>query len=183
MKSTFRVTKNAAAFTTVEFMGVMVIAMVLSVIAFAGFHIYKKEMPVKGDAERINYAFANARAQAIANNGYYSVNFDIANHNFWLDETDSAGNTTVHKVTSPEKLNDKVVIDDVLFGLNPAPVQDGIISVLFSPDGSSDDASFYLRLSSADPQVAANIVTVRLYGPTGLSKVFENQRLASHVTS
>lgn len=183
MKSTTRAFRKAHAFTTVEFMGVMVIAMILSAIAIGGLHLYEQEMPVKTDARRLNYAFANARAQAIANNGYFALNIDLGNRNFWLDETDVVGNPINPKVTHPEKLNDKVVIANAQFGLDPSSTIDGIIKVLFFPDGSSDDARFYLRLTGADASDTENIFTVRLYGPTGLSKVFENQRLEPEETS
>ena len=164
-------------FSALEFVTAVVISMILATIAFSGLRLYEQDLPARALAKRINHAFSSARAFAIAQNAIYSVQLDLEHGNFWIDETDGLGNPVVPKVVRPEPFDEKVQIESVLFGLNPADPSQGPIPIRFLPDGSSDDVTIYLKLLEATGDDPRQIQTVRLYGPTGMSKVFENVRL------
>ena len=169
--------QSALAFTTIEFIGAVVVMLVLAVIGLAGFRIYEREMPVKHVAKSLNHAFSSARTFAIAQNAVYSVQINLNFNNFWIDETNELGQTLLAKVVRPEPIGDQVEIDSIFFGSTRINNTQSSIPVRFLPDGSSDDVTVYLRLAAADSTNPANIYTIRLYGPTGLSRIFENQRL------
>lgn len=166
------------AFTSVELMGAVVLSMILSVVAITSYRLYERELPVKYAARRLSHAMATARTMAVANSSIYTVQIDRAYHNFWIDETDEFGQPTVAKVVSPESLDPKVQIDGVQFGSTDSSLYNNVTSVRFFSDGSSDDVSVTLKMLADNAQDPKNIFTVRLYGPTGQSKVFERQRLA-----
>ena len=162
----------------IEFMGAMAIGLILSVLALSGFRLYEREMPLRHSAGRLAAAFSTARALAISNTGTYSVQVDVKARNFWIDETNSFGEPIVPKVLAPEKLDDTVTLAGIYFGAQPAPQYGTVTRIRFYSDGSSEDARLYLILAGANAADPANFDTVRLYGPTGASRVFERQRLA-----
>lgn len=171
--------RSRLGFTTVEFIGVMVISLILGTIAMAGFRLYQKELPVKYAARRIVHAFATARAFAIAHNSVYTVQIDRVHRNFWIDETDQVGRPTAPKVTRPEPIDERIEIEAIQFTQTAPVALTDVASVRFFPDGSSDDLRIFMKLELADALDDNNIYSVRLYGPTGQSRVFENQRLAT----
>ena len=148
-------------------MGAIVLSMILTVVAFAGYRVYEREMPTKFMARRLTSTFSMARASAIAHNSTFTVKIDRKHENFWLDETTAGGAILVPKVTSPEQFDEKVEIKSIIFGQNSATTAE-VTHIHFYADGSSDDVNLALILKG---QSGANTYTVRLYGPTGLSRV------------
>lgn len=171
-------TRRRRAFTMVEVMAAITVSLILSVVAVASYRLYQHEMPVKYAGQRLSHAFAMARSYAVANNGYYALKIDRAHQNFWLDATDETGVVVaVPKVASPELFDEKVAIDGIQFGANAgSEPTDEVVPILFRPDGSSDDVHLYLRTAGSAGQ-GADLCTVRLYGPTGMSRVIVGQRL------
>jgi Tfp pilus assembly protein PilE len=166
----------AQGFTLVEFTGALVIGLILTLMAMGAYRIFERELPRREAASRLAHCFSTARAFAIARNGTYVVRIDPNARNFWIDETDSAGNMIYPKITRPEEMGQNVSLGDIYVGTVRADDTLPLHSFFFFGDGSSDDARVTLRLREADPNVDANFDTVRLYGPTGMSRVFENQR-------
>ena len=164
-------------FTMVEFTGALVIAMILSIIAVAGFRVFERELPLRHGSKRLLQAFSTARAFAIARNAYYAVRFDTQAGNFWLDETDSQGNPTLPKVTRPEELGEELMISDVYFGQARADDTQPFYVFQFRPDSSADDVRILIKQRESDPGLDASYDTIRLYGPTAHSEVFSGQRL------
>jgi Tfp pilus assembly protein FimT len=166
-------------FTSIEFMGAMVIGAIISVLAIGSYRLYERELPVRHAARRLVHALSSARALAISQNLPYAVLIDRRYQNFWVDQVNAAGATTVPKVVSPEPFGKKVQLIDIQFGLTPvsASATDPVV-IRFFPDGSSEDARIFLRMINA-PNAPAATYTVRNYGPTGQARVFENQQLAT----
>ncbi len=162
-------------YTALELAAVVLIIMVLTLGSLAGVrHIGYRE-PVEQNARRLAQAFAGARSYAIANNSTFTVRIDLARRNFWIDETSPAGATIQPKVTRPELLDPTVAVEQFIYGalVNESPQH----SVRFFADGSSDDVSIVLRRAEENPADEKDVSTVRLYGPTGQSKVFHGRRL------
>jgi Tfp pilus assembly protein FimT len=164
-------------FSTIELFAVVVITLILSVIAVAGYRVYQHQMPVKYTAQRMVHSFSVARAFAISQNTVYAVQIDPVHRNYWIDQTDQNGAPQVPKVVSPELIDAQVDIDSVQFSLGQPVINGPVISIRFFPDGSSDDVHVFFRMKVDDATVPFSIFTVRLYGPTGESRLFENQRL------
>jgi Tfp pilus assembly protein FimT len=179
MSNGIRARRPAAprGFSSVEFIGAVVISMVLSVIAVAGYRIYQRDLPLREGARRLAHTFSTARAFAISNNSVYTVQIDRQYHNFWIDETNAVGVPILPKVTRPEPLDDRVRINDILFGANSAVGVASLTPVRFFSDGSSDDVRVFMNLADVQTTDSASICTVRLYGPTGQSRIFEGEWL------
>lgn len=169
--------RTRRAFSMIEFLGALVVSGIVSSMALVGYRVYERELPVRHAASRLSHAFATARAYAIAQNAIYAVRIDRRYKNFWIDQVTTAGVIQRAKVTRPEPIDDNVVIDDVWFGLSPAGAAADPLTFRFLSDGSSDDGRVFFVLDGKDPAVGTNVYTVRIYGPTGQSKVFANQRL------
>lgn len=168
--------RRRRGFSALEFMTALVVGSILTVIAVSAYQIYEREMPVRHAARRLSHAFSAARAFAVSNDSTYAVRISEPYNNFWIDETDELGYPIQPKVTSPEPFGDQVAIDGIMFGENLTT--DALaVPVLFYPYGNSDDVRVFLHLKGTDPGNERNIYTVRLYGPTGQSTVFDGQRL------
>jgi Tfp pilus assembly protein FimT len=172
------------AFTTIELILAIVIGLIVSVLGFSGFRVFSQELPVKSATRRMNHVFATARSFAIARNGYFQVTLDLDRKNFWIDEIN---NPTIdppsiltrnQKIVSPEKIDDRVAIEGVRYVfLAVAPFTTGIQHFIFRPDGSANlDARITFHEVAKDPAIDSNIHTLRLYGGTGLTKVFPRER-------
>ena len=163
---------RARAFTSIEVLGVVIIGMILVAVAIVGMRLYEKQLPVRGTAGRLTHAFASARAMAISRNSTFMVVVDRHMNSFWIDETDRFGALLVPKVVAPTSLGEAVTIR------NAFPQDAAVLNLRFFPDGSSDDVYIYLELLGArEVNRAGDIVTVRLYGPTGVGEVFERELL------
>lgn len=160
-------------------MAAVVIGAIVSVLAMGTYRLYERELPVRHAARRLAHGLSSARALAISQNAPYAVLIDRRYGNFWIDQVDTAGKTTTPKVVPPEAFGEKVQLIDIQFGLTPVSTTaaDPIV-IRFLPDGSSEDVRVYLRMISA-PNTPGATWTVRNYGPTGQSKVFENQQLST----
>ena len=163
-------------FSSIEFFAAAVIGMILTVVAVAGYRVYQRQMPVKFTAQRLVHGFSAARAFAVAHNSYFTLQLDLGHRTFWIDQVDATGAPVAPKVVNPEMLDEKVAVEGVQFGQNPPP-PNIIVPIRFFPDGSSDDVHIFLRMKADNAAADANIFTVRLYGPTGMSRLFENRRL------
>ena len=168
------------AFNMVELLTTITIAMVISTIGFSGFRLFKRQLPVTSAATRFSNALSTARSYAIARNGFYQVTFDLDHRNFWIDEIPDpvlspGAPPTTPKVVSPEVIDDRVRILGVTQTGSTNEVTTGLQFFIFNPDGSADrDVRVRLIQIAEDPAVPGNVVTIRLYGPTGHSKVMQS---------
>ena len=166
------VCQRSRGFSVVEVLGALVLSLILATVAMVSLRLYQKDLPLNGTANRLAHLMATARAMAISRNGTFAVIIDRTYNNFWVDEIDSAGNKLVPKVISPESIGELVVVDSILPGSGQPAV------ARFNPDGSSDDLYIHLKLKSRQQSTdERDVTTVRLYGPTGQSRVFQQRRL------
>ncbi len=169
-------------FSALELTAVVLVMLILSMIAAAGVQMIGRQDPVSHSARRLVHAFGTARSYAIAHNSTYTVQIDMDHYNFWIDETTQNAAVLTAKVIRPQPLDRKMVFDQVLRGAMSTSVE-GLHTVRFFPDGSSDDLSLMLRRADADGTNERNISTVRIYGPTGQTRIFENRRLEPSIGS
>ena len=165
---------SCTGFTTVEVLVVLLIIALLATITLPVFTGRNRDSEIAADARKIQRLFTTARSYALGNNGYYSATFSLDLQSYWIDQTDSFGAVVQPKVTTPEKVNGLVVIEDIdaPSGLFSA----GQVSIRFYPQGNSDDATIHLRRASGGSADPAQFFTIKLYGPTGRADVLENQR-------
>lgn len=178
--------RSTRAFTAVEIMLSVAIGLVVAVIGFSGLRLFDAELPAKSVSRRFSHALSTARSFAIARNGFYQVGIDLDNGSFWIDQIndpnapppDPLDDKYRPKIVSPEGIDDRVAVNGLRFGGNPILQSTGIQTILFRPDGSADaDVRIEFHQVAADPAIDANIFTVRVYGPSGLNRVFPFQRI------
>lgn len=164
-------------FTVLELMTAVLIALIVGSVATAGFFIYEKQMPLDQTGRRLTYFFSLARSHAVGQNAPFAFQFDPENSIFWLDCVDDSGNITVPKVQRPEKIDEKVEVFSMYSGSTEiyASGDEDTLTTTFYSDGSCDDLRILIKLKGTDETVAENVHTIRLYGPTAQSKVFEHQ--------
>lgn len=168
-------------FSTLEMVTALAIGMVLTVIGLAGLRLFQSERRVDSAAERFSNALSAARTLAVSQNGFYRVALDLDNNNFWIDEIDdpdvNPGVSLTPKLVHPEAVGDLVEVEGVLYEGAGSAVSTGTQEFIFSPDGSADrGAILTFILTGLDPNDEENLVSVRLYGPTGQNKVFPRER-------
>lgn len=168
-------------FSTLEMVTALAIGMILTVIGLAGLRLFQSEKRVEGAAERFSSTLSAARTLAVSQNGFYQVALDLDNSNYWIDEIDdpdvNPGVSLTPKVVHPEAVGDLVEVEGVLYQGAGSIVTTGTQEFIFSPDGSADNGAvitFHLR--GLDPNDEENLVSVRLYGPTGQNQVFLRER-------
>lgn len=168
--------------TILELIAVIIISLILATMGFSSVLIIRSQAPIDSTTTRLTGALSSARMLAISRNAPYQVSIDLANRNFWIDEiADADASPTVRvtpKVQSPEAIDDSVILEGVFLTGNAAFETGPVVTLAFRPDGSSpSDAyvTFYMR--AMDPGIDTSIYTVRLYAPTGQSKIFKKQRL------
>jgi len=166
-----------SAFTTIEMLGGLSISVILTVIALSGYRVFHRNMPLDQTAGQLSHVCSTARAYAISHNSTYTVKIDLTHRNFWIDATDENGNPIVSQVIHPESIHDHVEINEIRFGNTPISSNTSILPIRFFPDGSADDVRIFLKLWSQDTNHNEAYYTLRIYGPTGHSKIFKFQRL------
>lgn len=174
--------RDRGGYTVVELITAMAIAVIVSVIGFSGTRLFSRQLPVKTTASQLSHMCSTARSFAISGNTYYRVLIDLDNRNFWIDRSDDPATIGTDewkpKVVSPEKVDPRVKIEGIAFGLNTTVQTTGIQSILFRPDGSADqEAHITIHQAADDPAIGTNIFTVRVYGPTGVNQVYPYQRI------
>lgn len=178
--------RKNAGYSAVEIIVASAIGVLIAVIGFSGTRIFDTELPVKSQARRFAHCVSTARSFAIARNAFYRVSFDLDNRSFWIDRINDpnapppipANDRYEPKVVSPEGVDERVLVNGIFYGVTRTAATSGIQSVIFRPDGSADvEARVEFHQISQDPTVDSNIFTVRIYGPSGLNKVFPHQRI------
>lgn len=168
-----RVGGRVSAFSTLEVLAAIVVSLILASIGLASMRLYQVELPISGSGNRLCYAFSTARTMAISRNSTFAVVINTDYSNFWINELDSNGNTVAAKVVTPETIDPRVAIAEII----PAPTTSEAIFKFF-PDGHSDNGAVYLKLKSRLASLnTGDFTTVRVYGPTGQSRVFERNQV------
>jgi Tfp pilus assembly protein FimT len=169
-------------FSALEMITALAIGMILTVVGIAGLKVFQTERRVDATAARFSNALSGARTLAVAGNGFYRVTLDLRFDNFWIDEIedpaiDPLADPLTPKVVSPEKFTENVIVEGVLFGGAAEAVTTGPQYFVFRPDGSADnEAIVTFMIRGKDPSDESNLVSVRLYGPTGHNEVFPGER-------
>lgn len=163
-----------------ELIAALALSMVLSVLGFSAFSLFKRQAPVKSSSNGLSQALSTARSLAVSRNSRFQVTLDLDRSHFWIDEITSAGipNVTRPKIVRPETIEKRTRIEGVLHGGMVTAATTGRQVFIFNPDGSAErEARIFFILKADDPADTTKITTVRLYGPTGLNRVFAGQRI------
>ncbi len=75
----------------------------------------------------------------------------------------------------PQLLEENVVIDTFIYGTVTTNTE-AVRSVRFLADGSCDEVTIMLRNAGDKASDSENLDTIRVYGPTGQTRLFENER-------
>lgn len=176
MRNGRRETNRRAGFTSMELVVALIVAMILATVGAAGYYVYQREAPVAYAAKRLSYAAATARSYAIVNNAPYALQIQAQYNgnmvqNYWIDELDDTASQVVSRmVTNQQPMGQKVYLVGAAYGGVESSYTDSL-TVKFFPDGSSDDVNLTLRQGDAGSQL---FYGVRIYGPTGMSRVMSN---------
>lgn len=173
---------NRRGFHTLELISAVAIALVVMAIGFSGFRIYNNGMPVDSVSRELTHVLGTARSMSISRNSFHAFRIDLAEGNFWVDEIPDPSDPSAPPIPSGAKrlesqgVDSRVRVEGARFG-NGVTQTLGIQSLVFGPDGSADaECRIYLYEAGEDPNVDYNIHTVRVYGPTGLAKVYPHAR-------
>jgi len=173
---------NRRGFQTLELISAVAIALVVMAIGFSGFRIYNSEMPVGSVSRELTHVLGTARSMSISRNNFHAFRIDLTEGNFWVDEIPDPNDPSAlpipggAKVLESQGVDSRVRVEGVRFGTGLTQMA-GIQTLVFNPDGSADaDCRIYLYEAGEDPGPDQNVYTVRVYGPTGLSKVFPRTR-------
>jgi prepilin-type N-terminal cleavage/methylation domain-containing protein len=190
-----RVRENRRAFTLVELMVVFAITAILTLIAVGSYASFRKSRQIRSAAESVNSVFVAARSYAIATGQWHRVVFQFKNlagaeqYSYWVDEIDPFTSAVPNpaipeparkaKITTPDVMQEQVKISGIK--IDPYPTEfahpaDTYVVVRFFPDGTSDMTSVYLLPIGADPAQDVNYYTVKVYSPTGKSKIIPDDK-------
>jgi Tfp pilus assembly protein FimT len=181
--------RTPVGFSVIELLGALLLSAIVATMALAATGIFERQMPLSSAAQRLAGAMATARAMAIsqadANVGYAVVidrltsgtQTTAALPQFWIDKIDATtGATKTPKVVAPETFGEKTWLDAIY--VNGAKNNSGAIRLRFLDTGVGDDACVYLKLKAdVNDASVGKVTTVRLYGATGQSRVFEHRKL------
>ena len=181
----------------VELSVVVGIILLLSLLAIGSYAQFSRGRRVLAAAQGISGVLTTARAYAIATNKWQRVVIQFRNPDtnaeefaYWIDEIAQNSSTTPNpalpgtdsgilkpKVTTPEFVRPEVRIASVFVDNSDTATtypasSNGSVVIRFKPDGSSDHAVVNLTARSDDPLDASRYYRVKLYGPTGKTKVF-----------
>lgn len=191
----FRVRAHRRAFTLVELMVVFAITAILTLLTVGGYANFRKNRQIRSGAESVNSVFVAARSYAIATGQWHRVVFQFRNpdgreqYSYWVDEIDPFTNSTPNpgvpeparraKVTTPDVLPEQVRITDIK--VDPYATEfsyptNTYVVVRFFPDGTSDNVAVHLLGLNGDPNNDAHYYTVKVYAPTGKSKIIADSR-------
>lgn len=162
-------------FSALELALAILILSIMTIIGMVSLRMAGQYDRVHQSASRLQHAFSVARSMAIANNSTYTVWIDMTHHNFWVDETYMNGQTIAAKVVHPQLLEANVAIDTFIYGTVTTNIE-AVRPVRFFADGSCDDVTIMLRNDGDSASNPKNIDTIRVYGPTGQTRLFENER-------
>lgn len=171
---------SRSAVSILELIVALALGMVLSVLGFSAFSLFKRQAPVQSSSNGLSQALSTARSLAVSRNSRFQVTLDLDRAHFWIDEITSAGiaNVTRPKIVRPELIEKRTRIEGVLQGGSVTAETTGRQFFIFNPDGSAErEARIFFILKADDPADNTKITTVRLYGPTGLNRVFAGQRI------
>jgi type II secretory pathway pseudopilin PulG len=181
----------------VELSVVVGIILLLSLLAIGSYANFSRGRRVLASAQSLSSILTTARSYAIANNRWQRVVIQFRNPDtnaeefaYWIDEISQNSSTTPNpplpgtvpgilkpKVTTPELLQPEVRIASVFVDNGdtattyPASVN-GSVVIRFKPDGSSDHAVVNLTGRANDPLDESKYYRVKVYGPTGKTKIF-----------
>jgi Tfp pilus assembly protein FimT len=166
-------THRRRAVTVTELMVVILILCILGGGATLSYLRYYQKSLVLTQASKVQKTAGLARSRAIERGKPCQMAVWVAQPSLWVDDLETNGAVLHRKIVTPEPIHDLVQLVSV--DKVTSPTADGMATIRFNPDGSSEDAWIYLKRAEA-PDKDGEYCTVRIYGPTGFSKVFENER-------
>ncbi|MCX7011087.1 MAG: GspH/FimT family pseudopilin, partial [Candidatus Sumerlaeota bacterium] len=166
--------RNTTGFSMIELIVVVTVAMLLTAIGLASYAGLRSNREQQAAVQRVVATLSAARQTAIATNGRYQVYFLLPTKEFWVDELDASGNVARRQITNPGSLPEFMSFESVTVeGVAPTP---GAAEIRFWPDGHSDSATLYLVRTPPDPAASANVATIKIFGPTGMTQSFLGER-------
>jgi len=173
--SSFRIHHSSfrAAVTITELMVAILIICIMMGGAMLSYVNYYQKSLVLTQASKVRKAAGMARSRAIERGKPSQVAIWLDQPSVWVDDLDATGKVERRKIVTPEPIHDLVQLVSV--DKLSSPTVTGIATIRFNPDGSSEDTWVYLKRVQS-PDQDKEYCTLRIYGPTGLSKVFEHER-------
>jgi len=163
---------SPTAFTAIELLVVLLILVLLATISLTSFAGRNRQSQLAAEARKIQRLLDTARSYALSENGHFQAVIWLDRPSYWIDEIDSSGTVTRPKIVTPEPVDEGVQITDIL--VNSDVYRSGIVAIRFFPQGNSNDATIHLVSRGASTSAAKSSHTVKLYGPTGRSDIFDN---------
>ncbi len=166
--------------TLMEMLTVVLILVVLSLLSLGAFSRQHQVSLLHNEALKVQATLGLARSRAISQNVPYQFDFWTTNPSFWIDRLAGDGlSIDQSRETTPGRVDPLVVIDVVVSPPNAFPATSlvDIVSIRFQPDGSSEDAVIHLIRAGADASDPTQFYSVKLYGPSGNSRIFPNVKL------
>ena len=166
--------------TLMELLTVVLILVVLSMLSLGAFSRQHQVSLLHNEALKVQSTLGLARSRAISQNVPYQFDFWTTNPSYWIDRLASDGMSIEQsRETTPAQVNALVIMDVAVSPPNafPATALVDIVSIRFQSDGSSEDAVIHLIREGADASDPSQYYSVKLYGPSGSSKIFPNVRL------
>ena len=161
--------------TAIELTVVMLIISLMATVSVGVYVNYYKANLVESEAGKIDRLLATARGNAIRNAVPTRATFWLDRPAYWIDEGSEADGNLRLQITTPEQVHDLVRISSIDVNSSPT-MSSGVAEITFRPDGTSDNATIHLLHKEAKAGDDSEYYTIKVYGPTGRSKVFEKER-------
>lgn len=178
------------AFSLLELMAVVAIAMILTIVAVNSYSAMQQRRSLRSGAESVRDVLMNARSLAVSRNAWHRVviqtrdpNTNVEEYGFWIDEIDPGTSTNPNPVALDVATRALVVpfqelppsvqiVDAQIKGTSyTVTTSNPYLVIRFKPNGSSDDANIRLREDSYVVPGGRLISEVRLFSATAKPKI------------
>lgn len=174
-------TRHRHGVTLLELLAVLLILVIFAGFFVGGFVRQRQVALLRSESQQIQALIGLARSRAITESVPQQLVFWPDQPAYWIDRLSPDGlSIEQSQVTTPQPVNRLLRLDmdvETVYGSPATNPEGNLVTIFFRPDGSSDSATFWMRRRAADPTDPTEYYSIRLYGPTGRSRVFPNQRL------
>jgi prepilin-type N-terminal cleavage/methylation domain-containing protein len=168
--------RRSRGFSALELLVAVIIISIVSTAGVLGYSNYRQRNELESAARKITSTMSAARQYAITTNAPYQVVLNLPSEAFWIDEMDALG-TSIRRqqATLPGEMPDFVTIESAT--VESVAATSGRVEIKFWPDGHSDNATIVLLHDSNLGNTKENVLSIKVYGPTGASRIHLGQRL------
>lgn len=182
--------KRHKAFSLLELMAVVAIAMILTIVAVNSYSSMQQRRSLRSGGESVRDVFMNARSLAVSRNAWHRVVIqtrdpvtNVEEFGFWIDEIDPGTSTNPNPATLDAATRALVVpfqamppsvqvVDAQIKGTSyTATGANPYFVFRFRPNGSSDEANVRLREDTFNAPSGRIVSEVRLFSATAKPKI------------